>query len=250
MSKKIFYFHDIDKKNNKNFNYHPNDIKLKEIINKIGNNKEEQINKEDQNLLKINPKASMNDMILIRKNAQKQKNEENPDDSINNFPVSSTQNGNSTIKQNSLKSTKDGSYGFLDLYYKCCMRCRNNYPSYLKATKMIIDKLDIVLYVRNTILLDIISKTVIGNERADIVQFLSIPVVSLKDIKNENENNDIFVGNTNRYRKYQEKDFEKCENQMDCLAAKKKKGELDYVDANLISYIQKQNEELKKLIDD
>ena len=115
---------------------------------------------------------------------------------------------------------------------------------------MIIDKLDIVLYVRNTILLDIISKTVIGNERADIVQFLSIPVVSLKDIKNENENNDIFVGNTNRYRKYQEKDFEKCENQMDCLAAKKKKGELDYVDANLISYIQKQNEELKKLIND
>ena len=252
LSKKIFYFHDIDKENNKNFNYHPNDIKLKEIINKIGNDKTEQINKEELNLIDINPKASMNAMNLMRKNSKKKINEENPDNSKNNFnfQASLPQNTNSTINQSSLKSTKDGFYGFLDLYYKCCMRCKNNYPSYLKATKMIIDKLDIVLYVRNTILLDIISKTVIGNERANIVQFLSIPVVSLKDIKNENEKNNIFVGDTNKYRPYLEKDFESCEKEIDFLADKKKKGELDKLDTHLISYIQNQNEELKKLIND
>ena len=124
------------------------------------------------------------------------------------------------------------------------MKCRNNYPNYLKATKMITDKLDIVLYVRNTILLDIISKTMIGDNRENIVQFLSIPVVSLKDIKNENEKNKIFVENTNKYRPYLKEDFESCEKEIAKLADKEEKGELD---KNLILYIKKQNDELKRL---
>ena len=246
LSKKIFYFHDIDEKG-KNFNHYPNDIKLKNIINAMDKVKEVQINKEELNLFNLNPKASLNEMNLKRKNSKKKINEKNTDFSDTDFKVNLPPTGNDTTKESSSKSAKNGccSYGFCDLYYKCCMKCRNNYPNYLKATKMITDKLDIVLYVRNTILLDIISKTVIGYNRENIVQFLSIPVVSLKEkFKNENEKNKIFVENTNKYSPYLKEDFKSCEKEIAKLADKEEKGELD---KNLILYIKKQNEELKNL---
>ena len=72
MSKKLFYFHDIDKKDDNNFNYHPSVLKLKKLINKMNNNEKEQINKDEINLLKTYSMASMNKMNEMR-NKQKQK---------------------------------------------------------------------------------------------------------------------------------------------------------------------------------
>ena len=245
LSKKIFYFTEIE---NKNFNYYPNNIRLKEIIKKIDNIQEVQIPKDEMDKIKVNIKASMNTMNFSRKNTEDPKKTEFPDSFVDlNLP----QTRNNTMKQNTLKSIKDEdfSYGPLDIYNRCCMRCKyqKNYPNYKKANEIITDKLDVVLYVRNTILLDIISKTVIGDKRANIVQFLSVPIVSLKDIKNENEKNNIFVENTKKYRKYLEKDFESCERELTNLADKEQKGELD---KNLILYTKKQMEELKKLNED
>ena len=243
LSKKIFYFTEIE---NQNFNYYPNDIRLKNLISKMDNVQEVQIHKDEINQLHLNIKASMNTMNISRKNTKDILKTEFPQDSNIGLSVSPTRNN--TMKKNTLKSKKDEdfSYGIIDYYNRCCMRCKykKNYPNYLKANEMITDKLDIVLYIRNTILLDIISKTVIGDKRANIVQFLSIPIVSLKDIKNENEKNNIFVENTKMYRKYLEKDFESCEKEVTSLADKKEKGELD---KNLILYTKKQMEELKKL---
>ena len=238
LSKKLFYFYDIDKKEHNNFNYHPNVIKLKELINKMNNDEKLQINKAELNLLKLNPKASMNTMNEMRIN-QKQISEENSNISYSNLRDSPISTGNDTKKESSLKSKKNC---FSKLFLA---RCNNNYKNYSKANKMIEDKLDIVLYVRNTILLDIISQTVLGKERKNIARFLSIPLVSLKDIKNENKKDNIFEGNTKRYIKYREEDFEECEKEMENLAAKEEKGELD---KNFISYIQDQYKELEKLV--
>ena len=83
------------------------------------------------------------------------------------------------------------------------------------------------------------------DNRGNIVQFLRILVVSLKEkFKNENEKNKIFVENTNKYRPYLKEDFKSCEKEIAKLADKEEKGELD---KNLILYIKKQNDELKRL---
>ena len=85
----------------------------------------------------------------------------------------------------------------------------------------------------------------IGDNRENIVQFLSIPVVSLKEkFKNEKEENKIFIENTNKYRPYLKEDFKSCDEEIAKLADKEEKGELD---KNLILYIKKQNDELKRL---
>ena len=124
------------------------------------------------------------------------------------------------------------------------MLCNNNLDNYSKAKEMIKDKLDIVLFVRNTILLDIICKTLIGDERNNIIKYLSIPVVSLKEnFKNENEKNNIFDENTNRYIKYSKEDFQNLDNEIESL--KEKEGDFD---KKLYSYFQNQFNELKNLI--
>ena len=83
--------------------------------------------------------------------------------------------------------------------------------------------------------MDIISKTVICDERANIVKFLSIPLVSLK---NENEKN------TKLYSKYTNEDFENCEKEVINSVDKKEKTELE---KKLILYTKKKIEEFQKL---
>ena len=53
-------------------------------------------------------------------------------------------------------------------------KCKNVYsPNYFRAREILSEKLDVVLYIRNSLLLDIMNKTMIGDEKADIIKFLS-----------------------------------------------------------------------------
>ena len=68
-----------------------------------------------------------------------------------------------------------------------------------KATEILTNKLDIVLYLRNTILLDLMKKILLGDDKDAIIKFLSRPILNLKENNNlqisdlsgkENEKND------------------------------------------------------------
>ena len=144
LSKKIFYFTEIK---NKNFNYYPNKVRLKNLISKMDDIQEVQISKEEINNSNVNIKASMNSMIINRKNTEVSTKTEKPHDSYCSFKIHQTINN--TMKKSTLKSKedKDFSYGFMDIYNRFFMKCKyqKNYPNYLKANEIIIDKLDVVL---------------------------------------------------------------------------------------------------------
>jgi len=70
-----------------------------------------------------------------------------------------------------------------------------------KAMSILDDKLDIVLFVRNMMLIDIINATLLDTETDDIVNFLARPIITLKD-----DEDDEF---SMLYHKYKETDFEK-----------------------------------------
>ena len=223
LSKKIFYFIGVEN----NFNYFPNDLRLKKLIKKMDNVQDVQIPKEETNHSNSDIKISMN---TYKKKNEDSLRKENTDDSHVNCGIKNT-----ITEDNILKSKKDEfSFGKKKTYNRCCNFCiyRKNF---LKANEIIKDKLDVVLYIRNTILLDIISKTVICDERANIVKFLSIPLVSLK---NENEKN------TKLYSKYTNEDFENCEKEVINSVDKKEKTELE---KKLILYTKKKIEEFQKL---
>ena len=70
-----------------------------------------------------------------------------------------------------------------------------------KANNILNDKLDIILYVRNMILFDIINETILSESKKDIINFLCRPTLSTnKVVKNK------FVS---FYQSFKENDFEK-----------------------------------------
>ena len=88
------------------------------------------------------------------------------------------------------------------LLFSCYMRkkvkIKNNFNE--KAIKILNNKLDIVLYIRNMLLFDIFNKTVIDDSKKSIINFLCRPILSL----NENEEDKF----SEFYHNYKEKDFD------------------------------------------
>jgi hypothetical protein len=86
---------------------------------------------------------------------------------------------------------------------KCCLSKELKVKNALneKAMSILDDKLDIVLFVRNMMLIDIINATLLDTETDDIVNFLARPIITLKD-----DEDDEF---SMLYHKYKENDFEK-----------------------------------------
>ena len=102
-----------------------------------------------------------------------------------------------------------------------------------KAYNILNQKLNVILYVRNMILLDIINNTIIDDKKRDILNFLSRPIISLN--KNKNERQDIF------YENLFENDFDKFYNSIYELSRKANKS--DY-EKRLVNYSKEQLKEL------
>ena len=68
-------------------------------------------------------------------------------------------------------------------FLKCCVCRRLAIKSKMheNANKLLNNKLDIITYVRNMILFDIITKTILDDDRNNIINLLCRPVISLKN---------------------------------------------------------------------
>ena len=106
--------------------------------------------------------------------------------------------------------TKQNSYNFIEklicLLFPCCLKgklkLKNDFNN--KAINILYSKLNIILYVRNMILFDIINRTILDTSKKDIINFLSRPILSI--------NKDIFEEQDVFYEPYKENDFDKfCE---------------------------------------
>ena len=88
-------------------------------------------------------------------------------------------------------------------FFKCymCKRIKIKDKINENANKLLNKKLDIITYIRNMILFDILHRTILDNKRNDIINLLCRPVISLK----QNKKNDF----SDFYKSYKEKDFEK-----------------------------------------
>ena len=124
---------------------------------------------------------------------------------------------------------------------KFFFNCKFKYKNYSKAYKFISDQLDIVAYIRNNMLLNLINNCLFGSNRKEIIKLLSIPVISL-DNKNEDEEDNIFSGKTDKYKEYSEEDFKKCQNEID------KKEKENNFDNKFNSYVKEYLEKILKII--
>ena len=123
--------------------------------------------------------------------------------------------------------------------FGCCMtrKLRLKKNLYIQANNILYNKLDIILYIRNMLLLDVISTILLDNNKKNIIEFLIHPKLSIyNNQKNENEENKKHFG------KYCVDDFN---NFYDEISNIVQKNYLMKEDRKLISL---SNNELKKLI--
>ena len=251
MTKKIFFFKDVK---DEHLNYFPNDHKIINLINKMKdiNNDTNSNNNNDNNIsfyenfIKTNIK---NSMILNQKESIEQKKAEIGEDSNINFNIPQDTEKNISRKEEKPKEI-EFSFNIFEIFFnKCLSRCCISKNLELKkqiaskAMDILFDKLDIVLYIRNTMLLDLMKKILLGYDKESIIKFLSRPILSLKE--NYNLQNPDLSGkqnekNNNITEKQKEKinenycdtDFKNCEKEVDNLVNNKK--EISEVDRKLI----------------
>ena len=128
-----------------------------------------------------------------------------------------------------LLSTCDIPFNIFELLgatiFKCCQskELKIKYTLNEKANLILFSKLDINLFVRNMIILDILNETLIGPSLKHIINFLSSPIITLKgDAKNELA---LF------YQRYKSSDFKKFSDEISELVqiSGKKKEEKDLI---------------------
>ncbi len=102
-------------------------------------------------------------------------------------------------------------------FLKCCRSQEMIIKSEVneKANNIIFKKVDIITYVRNMILFDIMNQIILDEGKKTIINFLGRPVISL-NTKQKNEFDEF-------YKNYREKDFKKFAQEIQDLSQKQNK---------------------------
>ena len=211
------------------------------------------LSRRKSNKIRINKRNNFTKDLMIKneKNNRKQKRYsidnqsknilDNNNIKMNNLKTLGKEDeDNDSKKSKSKKNDKNINYNFSlieiisSLLFPCLLRgnlkIKNEY--YDKATEFLYNKLDIILYVRNMVLFDIINETLLDEEKKNIINFLSRPLLSL----DKKENKNIF------YQNYYETDFDKFYDGYQELTHKTYK---QHKEERLLSY---SNQKLKELI--
>ena len=192
------FSNDIKIKNNyeiKTYNNH-----LKKNIRK--NFKNNSFSFTSEKYSKINFKLNgKNELNSLSKNDQ--------EDSKNIYEQSKIKNLDKNTTNTKSKNQKELEYSFnifeilISSFFKCCitknLRLKHNINT--KANDIIYNKLDIISYVRNMILIDIMNETMLDENKKAIFNFLCRPILSIG--KNQEYSFSGF------YQNYKENDFDK-----------------------------------------
>ena len=125
--------------------------------------------------------------------------------------------------KNNKKEKIENSFNIFEIIitqiFKCCMsknmKIKNDINE--KANNIIFQKMDIITYIRNMLLLDLINQTTLDNNKKQIINFLYRPIISV-DKKVKNEFNEI-------YDNYNEKNFNKYYDDIQDLVNKPQKND-------------------------
>ena len=144
------------------------------------------------------------DIKAYNKNQEKEKSKENERNSIQKFQ---------NIKYN---------FNVCEIIIasscKCCLWKNLGIKNKIneKAINILYNTLDIVCFVRNQLLFNIINKTILDDHIKTIINLLCRPIVSINDNKDKNELPDF-------YKRYKEDDFNKFSEELIQLTQKPKK---------------------------
>ena len=211
----------------------------KKVSNKKGNEDYGHNNYDDQLNSNLGSNVDSNDNFRYNMN-MRNKNRRKYFYKSSDVNESDMQSNNSIIIEDKKNKRLEYEFNIFEvigaLFCKCCLSRNLKRKSDLneKANKHLYNKMEISVYIRNTMLFDIINETFIDSEHIDIINFLCRPIISLKN----KEKNELSLF----YRNYKENDFNKCYTEI--IQLMNKSGKRDE-ENKLISL---SNKHLKKLI--
>ena len=174
------------------------------INSKYNNNslKKTESNKEKNNVMKMEKNFSSNRNYLYTRTIKNKITEEYPLENVNTEKMEYSFNVFEIIGVS---------------FFKCCLSKKLSLKHKLneKANEFLYNKLDISLYVRNMILLDIINKTLLEDNMNSIINFVSRPIFST----NKNKENEF----ESLYQTYNDAEFDKFSNESYELTRKSNK---------------------------
>ena len=174
-------------------------------------------------------KKELENNTLKKKVKNKNYNDSNVFTDNNIYIVNTTDKDNETTSDEKIHEKVEYHYHLYDkimsTLFKWCIPKKLKLKNELneKAQSFLDRKLDIVLYVRNMILLDIFTEILLDPETKEVANFLTRPIISLKS--------DELDELTLLYNKYEENDFDKFYKQLIQLSNKpdKRKDEIKLI---------------------
>jgi len=128
-------------------------------------------------------------------------NQQKCDISENKINIESLNNGNQSNKEGQIMEIEESkkerinyNYGICDILvssFFCCFMTKKlklKKELNVKAINLLNNKLDIFLFVKNMILIDIMNQILLKENKESLTHFLSKPVISLRKEKKDNKN--------------------------------------------------------------
>jgi hypothetical protein len=217
----LFVFKGIENQNTKLF---INNIKKinKENALKTTSPEENQLNNGGGNSFEknnINNSNFESEKLKINENDNKSSNSKNlsKKENVNDVKISSVEISKNNIKngkENDKNNTSNNvefinkaelDYNVFEIFFmsifSCCL-CKNlkkKKDIYDKSTEILFTKMDIIAYLKNMQILNVLNKLILSQEERDILKFLSKPSINVNEDDEENKNNfdSIFTSNLN-----------------------------------------------------
>ena len=206
----LFVFKGNENENTKLFIKNIKKIQKNNEINEKDKISENSLNKNNNSINKNNNSINKNNSNIEMEKLNINESENNKNlipkkENQTEAKFSSTQNTNNN-KNVEFINKAELNYNVFEIYFmsifSCCL-CKNlkkKKEIYDKSTEILFTKMDIIEYLKNMQILNVLNKLILSKEERNILKFLSKPSINVNEDENDENNNNfdcIFTSNLN-----------------------------------------------------
>ena len=206
----LFVFKGNENENTKLFIKNIKKIQKNNEINEKDKISENSLNKNNNSINKNNNSINKNNsnVEMEKLNINESENNKNlipKKENQTEAKLPSTQNTNNN-KNVEFINKAELNYNVFEIYFmsifSCCL-CKNlkkKKEIYDKSTEILFTKMDIIEYLKNMQILNVLNKLILSKEERNILKFLSKPSINVNEDENDENNNNfdcIFTSNLN-----------------------------------------------------
>ena len=199
----LFVFKGNENENTKLFIKNIKKIQKNNEINEKDKISENSINKNNNSINKNNSNVEMEKLNINESENNKNLIPKKENQTETKLPSTQNTNNNKNVE---FINKAELNYNVFEIYFmsifSCCL-CKNlkkKKEIYDKSTEILFTKMDIIEYLKNMQILNVLNKLILSKEERNILKFLSKPSINVNEDENDENNNNfdcIFTSNLN-----------------------------------------------------